>query len=74
MKTNIREFTRNFAAFREAAAKGEAIEVRDRQGVSYLFKLKTPADGNLAAAVAHLAGAGATGAKKKSLTGYGRAR
>jgi len=74
MKTNIREFTRNFATFREAAAKGEAIEVRDREGVSYLFKLKTPAPGNLAAAVAHLAGAGATGVKKKSLTGYARSR
>ena len=64
MKTNIREFTRNFATFRQAAAKGESIEVRDREGVSYLFKLKTPAPGNLAAAVAHLAGAGSTGVKK----------
>jgi hypothetical protein len=74
MKTNIREFTRNFATYREAAAKGEPIEVRDREGVSYLFKLKTPAPANLAVAVAHLAGTGTTGVKKKSLTGYGRAR
>ena len=48
--------------------------MRDREGVSYLFKLKAPAPGNLAAAVAHLAGAGSTGVKKKSLTGYDLSR
>ncbi len=72
MRTNIRDFTRNFAAYRSAAKSGKPIEILDREGVSYVFAIKKPAPASLAEAVSHLAGIVETGIKKKSLAGYGR--
>jgi len=37
MKTNLREFQRNFRAMRERAKAGEEIVVQEAAGVSYSF-------------------------------------
>ncbi len=72
MKTNARDFTRNFSTYRKAAKQGDSVEIRDREGLSYIFKLKTPTPASFADAVAHLSGIGESGVKEKTLKGYGR--
>jgi hypothetical protein len=72
MTTTLREFSRNLARHRRAAANGREIIVQDGQGATYVFKrvdvpLRTMNDH-----VGHLAGSVRTGQRVKSLAGYGR--
>ena len=73
MTTTLREFSRNLARHRRAAASGSEIIVQDGKGATYVFKrvdvpLRTMTDH-----VGHLAGTVRTGKRVKSLAGYGRA-
>jgi hypothetical protein len=72
MKTNAREFARNFSAFKSAAARGIDIEIKDREGLRFVFKLKRPEPESFAAAVSQFKGVVKSGVKKKTLAGYGR--
>ncbi len=72
MKTNAREFARKFSVFKAAAAKGNTVEIHDSQGQNYIFMLKRPSPANFALAVSQFQGMTKTGAKKKTLVGYGR--
>jgi hypothetical protein len=68
-----REFIRDFARLKKAAANGNEITVRDRKGGSFLFRAKG-AGLSLAVQLADLKGALSTGKPVKSLQGFGRNR
>lgn len=72
MSTTTREFTRKFAHYRRDALGGASVEVRDREGNSFVFAVKKPAPKTLAEAIGHMAGIVDSGRPKKSLKGYGR--
>lgn len=73
MTTTLREFSRNFASHRRAAAKGSEIIVRDHEGTAYVFKRLESPKSTMADKVGHLAGSVRTGKRVKTLAGYGRA-
>jgi hypothetical protein len=71
MTTTLREFHRNFSRMQRAAASGQTVTVRSRNGHVFVFK---SAEAPLTAGeqVAHLAGSIRTGRRVKTLAGYGR--
>lgn len=71
MTTTLREFHRNFSRMQRAAAGGQIVTVRSRNGQVFVFK---SADAPVSAGeqVAHLAGSIRTGRRVKTLAGYGR--
>ena len=73
MTTTLREFSRNLARHRRAAANGREILVHDSAGAVYVFKRVAVLERTMAAHVGHLAGSMKTGRKVKTLAGYGRA-
>lgn len=73
MTTTLREFSRNLARHRRAAANGHEIIVQDGQGAAYVFKRVDVPVRKMADHVGHLAGSVRTGKRVKSLAGYGRA-
>ncbi len=68
-----RDFIRNFARLKKAAANGEEIVIRDRQGKSFVFQAKGGGP-SLAEQLHDLCGALNTGTPVKSLRGFGRNR
>jgi hypothetical protein len=73
MTTTLREFSRNLARHRRAAANGHEVLVRDSSGGVYVFKRLDAERKSMADLVGHLAGSVKTGRKTKTLAGYGRA-
>ena len=71
--TTLREFSRNLARHRKAAAGGQEVLVRDASGGAYVFKRVDPEQKSMTDLVGHLAGSVKTGRKIKTLAGYGRA-
>jgi hypothetical protein len=68
-----REFIRNFARLKKAAANGEEVVVRDRQGRSFVFQAQGGGP-SLAEQLHDLCGALNSGRSVKSLRGFGRNR
>lgn len=74
MTITLRQFHRELARMRRAAARGVEIVVRERGGATYLFKridAGVPTFGQIGG---HLAGSVKSGRRVKSLEGYGRIR
>lgn len=71
MTTTLREFQRNFARMRRAAAGGQTVTVRASNGQAFVFKA-ADAPVSVGEQVAHLAGSMNTGRRVKSMAGYGR--
>jgi hypothetical protein len=71
--TTTREFIRDFARIKKAAANGHEVIVRDRQGQAFVFQAKV-AGPSLGEQLADLRGAIRTGARVKRLKGFGRNR
>jgi hypothetical protein len=72
METTVtsREFLRDFARLKRAAANGTEITVRDRKGGSFVFRSKEAVP-SLAVQLADLQGAISTGRPVKSPQGFG---
>jgi hypothetical protein len=68
-----REFIRNFSRLKKAAANGEEVVVRDRQGKSFIFQAQGCGP-SLAEQLRDLCGALNTGKSVKNLRGFGRNR
>lgn len=73
MTTTLREFSRNLARHRRAAANGREITVQDGKGATSVFKRMEAPVRTMADHVGHLAESVRTGKRVKSLAGYGRA-
>lgn len=73
MTTTLREFSRNLARPRRAAANGREIIVQDGQGATYVFKRIEAPVRTMADHVGHFAGSVRTRKRVKSLAGEGRA-
>jgi hypothetical protein len=73
MTTTLREFSRNLARHRRAAANGREIIVLDGKGATYVFKRVDAPLRTMIDHVGHLAGSVRTGIRVKSLAGYSRA-
>jgi len=71
--TTTREFIRHFARLKKAAANGEEVIVRDRQGQSFVFHAKGTGP-SLGEQLQDLCGALNTGVAVKTLKGFGRNR
>lgn len=71
--TTTREFVRNFARLKRAAANGSEVIVRDGAGRSYVFRARE-AGPSLGEQLADLRGRLQTGVPVKSLKGFGRRR
>ncbi|MGH8048401.1 MAG: hypothetical protein ACREKL_14250 [Chthoniobacterales bacterium] len=76
MKTNLREFQRNFRAMRERAKSGEEILVQESAGVMYSFTMRrekaaTFGDGAADIAGSFDSGVGDLASNPKHLRGYG---
>ena len=71
MTTTLREFHRNFSRMQRAAAGGQTITVRSRNGQVFVFRAAA-APATAGEKVAHLAGSIRTGRRVKTLAGYGR--
>lgn len=71
MTTTLREFQRNFSRMQRAAASGQTVTVRGRNGNVFVFK-SAEAPVTAGEQVAHLAGSVSTGRRLKTLAGYGR--
>ncbi len=71
--TTTREFIRHFARLKKAAANGDEVVVRDRQGQIFVFRAKA-AGPSLGEQLSDLKGALRTGKPVKSLQGFGRNR
>ena len=71
--TTTREFIRHFARIKKAAANGDEVVVRDRQGQMFVFRAKQ-AGASLGEQLSDLRGALATGRAVKTLQGFGRNR
>jgi hypothetical protein len=74
MTTTLREFSRNLARHRRAAANGREITVQDGKGATSVFKRMEAPVRTMADHVGHLSGSVCTGKRVKSLAGYGRAK
>ncbi|MBI5766650.1 MAG: hypothetical protein HZA93_02570 [Verrucomicrobia bacterium] len=72
MTTTLREFSRNLARHRRAAASGREVLVQDARGQTYVFKRVDAPVRTMADVIGHLAGSVQTGKRVKSLAGYGR--
>jgi hypothetical protein len=68
-----REFIRHFSRLKKAAANGEEVVVRDRQGQAYSFQAKGSGP-SLGEQLSDLCGKHNTGVRVKSLAGFGRNR
>ena len=73
MTTTLREFSRNLARHRRAAAGGREIVIHDNSGGVYVFKRVEAPLRTMVDHVGHLAGSVRTGKRVKTLAGYGRA-
>jgi hypothetical protein len=71
--TTTREFVRNFSRLKKAAANGEEVVVRDRQGRTYSFQAQSSGP-SLGGQLSDLCGKHLTGIRVKSLAGFGRNR
>ena len=72
MQATARNFTRKFPLYRRAARAGQTVQVRDRDGVVYVFA-RAPDDApSLADVVGHLKGCVHSGRPRKTLEGFGR--
>lgn len=71
--TTTREFIRHFARIKKAAANGDEVLVRDRQGQTFVFRAKA-AGPSLGEQLSDLRGALSTGRAVKTLQGFGRNR
>jgi hypothetical protein len=76
MKTNLREFQRNFRTMRERAKAGEEIVVQDSAGISYSFVARREATTNFGDAAADVigsfdSGVGDLASNPDHLKGYG---
>lgn len=71
--TTTREFIRHFARLKKAAANGDEVMVRDRQGQLFVFRAKGTGP-SLGEQLSDLRGALRTGKSAKSLHGFGRNR
>ena len=71
--TTVREFVRNFSRLKRTAANGGEINVRDRDGRSYVFRAQD-AGPSLGSQLSDLCGKHNTGIRVKSLAGFGRNR
>ena len=71
--TTTREFIRDFARIKKAAANGHEVIVRDRQGQAFVFRA-TGAGPSLGEQLSDLRGALRTGSRVKRLQGFGRNR
>jgi len=71
--TTTREFIRNFARIKKAAANGEEVIVRDRQGQTFTFRANVagPSRGEQ---LSDLRGSICSGKRVKTLEGFGRNR
>lgn len=73
MEVTTRDFTRSFPRYRRAALAGKEVQVRDRDGNSFVFRAaQTDAPPSLAEAMGELIGSAASGRPRKTLAGYGR--
>jgi len=68
-----REFIRHFARIKKAAANGEEVMVRDREGKSFVFRANGGGP-SLGEQLRDLRGVLNTGQPVKSLRGFGRNR
>lgn len=71
--TTTREFIRDFARLKKAAANGDEVVVRDRQGRTFVFRAQGSGP-SLGQQLSELRGALHTGQPVKSLRGFGRSR
>jgi hypothetical protein len=71
--TTTREFIRHFARLKKAAANGDEVMVRDRQGQMFVFRAKGTGP-SLGEQLSDLRGALRTGKSIKSLHGFGQNR
>jgi len=76
MKTNLREFQRNFRAMRERAKAGEEIVVQEAAGVAYSFVMRRDKAATFGEGAADIAGTfdsgvGDLASNPKHLRGYG---
>lgn len=71
--TTTREFIRNFARIKKAAANGDEVVVRDRRGQDFVFRAKA-AGATLGEQLSDLRGALRSGRAEKTLQGFGRNR
>ena len=71
--TTTREFIRDFARIKKAAANGHEVIVRDRRGQAFVFRA-TGAGPSLGEQLSDLRGALRTGSRVKRLQGFGRNR
>jgi len=71
--TTTREFIRNFSRLKKAAANGAEVLVRDRKGLTFVFRAKEEGL-TLDEQLSDLRGALTTGKAVKSLKGFGRNR
>lgn len=69
--TTSREFVRNFARFKKAAANGTSVRVQDRSGAIFVFALESKPP-SLGSQLGDLCGALNTGIRAKVMTGFGR--
>ena len=77
MKTNLRDFQRNFRGMRERAKAGEEIIVQEAGGVAYSFTMRREKAATFGAGVADIAGSfdsgvGDLASNPAHLEGYGR--
>jgi hypothetical protein len=72
MKVTVREFTRKFPNFRRAALAGKEVQVRDRDGNAFVFRVTETKSMSLAEAMGDMMGSVQSGRTKKTLAGYGR--
>lgn len=70
MKATARDFTRKFPVYRRAAKAGQTVQVRDRDGVTYVFARDAKEAPSLSDVAGHLLGSVNSGVRKKSLAGY----
>lgn len=71
--TTVREFVRNFSQLKRTVANGGEINVRDRDGRSYVFRAKDTGP-SLGQQLSDLCGKHNTGVRVKSLAGFGKNR
>lgn len=71
--TTVREFVRNFSRLKRTVANGGEINVRDRDGRSYVFRAKEVGP-SLGQQLSDLCGKHDTGVRVKSLAGFGQNR
>lgn len=72
MDATVRNFTRKFPLYRQAARAGRTIRIQDRDGVTYVFAREQTDPASLMEVAGSFLGSVNSGVRRKSLKGYGK--